>query len=41
MRVMLEGGKTEILFQGKIWDYSEEALKTANGRSKTGCLFYI
>jgi hypothetical protein len=35
------GGKTEILFQGENWDGSEEALKTANGRSKKRCLFYV
>jgi len=28
-------------FLGENWDCSEEALKTANDGSKTGCLFYI
>jgi hypothetical protein len=40
-RVILEGGKTEMLFQGENWDGSEEALKTENDGSKPGCLFYI
>jgi hypothetical protein len=38
---LLGGKKTEMLFQRENWDCSEEALKTANGGSKTECLFYI
>jgi hypothetical protein len=41
MRVMLDSGKTEMLFQEENWDCSEEALKSANNGSKPGCLFYI
>jgi hypothetical protein len=40
-RVILEGGKTGMLFHGENWDGSEEALKTENNGSTTGCLFYI